>query len=845
MKKINNKKQNNEVEVGRSSRGQWSTIKFIPHSSERQRRELIDRKHSLLEMLRSDIMEPFKDLSLYESRDYLYLTGTSPQQLIHILKIQRPISTVDKVDKINMIMLAETFSKESLALFVKEMRLSLLFEHIYALFGFTKLSVSFYIMLVTDATVIASINDRALYCSKDNIAFVPITYKLRNTMEETRYRNILNSIDYDGNFYFSYSYPITNNLQSNWMSNIYWNNKASQSLGETLHSSEKTYVERDKMKRIQDRFMWNYHALLPLLETYRNNPSNSLILGFVVTFIHGYIEQLAFSLPDLETSGPNNHSVLYYTLIARRSRHFAGTRYLRRGVNDHGDVANEVETEQILSLHVNGSYRNSAFVQLRGSIPLCWSHNNIFAPAPNIILETIANDSSATIISNNNSEPSAIDSNSKLDDTSGGIEPGVDDRKLHRIFAKRHFENIMKRYGDQIFVLNLVRQAQNNREYDIGREYELACSEIRTNTECTQLQYKAFDLLNHSNVVHHQDINSTTAIDDREKEPDDNNAASAPVITGLSYLASLAYQFVQENGIFYLDDQGDRSSASETSSIADGHVTESSSSFQKIPDDFRLQHGVVRTNCIDCLDRTNVGQFLCAKFAAHEQLKLMRVKLSEDSLLMLEKCILDAWVNHGDQLAMQYSGTLAMHRIQEKVTSSTDINTSFGSGSERINSGAVTPSPNNTVNREVDSSSTSAPSSKLTQKEFLLVSNIATNALISMQRYVTNISKDFERQQAMDILLGGFVPKKDQKAIWDEDSSPQNNRIGKSVHIPLIDSFLSSDSDPEYDLWDTNVFTSFDDNKLRSTDDLGSVRADQSLQSVSLLNSSISVKSLP
>lgn len=40
--------------------------------------------------------------------------------------------------------------------------------------------------------------------------------------------------------------------------------------------------------------------------------------------------------------------VVYVTLIARRSRYFAGARYLKRGVNDEGNVANEVETEQIV-----------------------------------------------------------------------------------------------------------------------------------------------------------------------------------------------------------------------------------------------------------------------------------------------------------------------------------------------------------------------------------------------------------------------------------------------------------------------------------------------------------------
>lgn len=59
--------------------------------------------------------------------------------------------------------------------------------------------------------------------------------------------------------------------------------------------------------------------------------------------------------------------VIFVTLIARRSRHYAGARYLKRGVNDEvwiwlykllllctiyvsqGNVANEVETEQIVA----------------------------------------------------------------------------------------------------------------------------------------------------------------------------------------------------------------------------------------------------------------------------------------------------------------------------------------------------------------------------------------------------------------------------------------------------------------------------------------------------------------
>lgn len=63
-------------------------------------------------------------------------------------------------------------------------------------------------------------------------------------------------------------------------------------------------------------------------------------------------------------------------------------RYLKRGVNDHGRVANDVETEQIVLDEQAGSCkgRMSSVVQMRGSIPLFWSQEaSRFSPKPDII----------------------------------------------------------------------------------------------------------------------------------------------------------------------------------------------------------------------------------------------------------------------------------------------------------------------------------------------------------------------------------------------------------------------------------------------------------------------------
>lgn len=61
---------------------------------------------------------------------------------------------------------------------------------------------------------------------------------------------------------------------------------------------------------------------------------------------------------------------------------------MKRGVNDRGRVANDVETEQIVLDEEAGSCKGkmSSVVQMRGSIPLFWSQEaSRLSPKPDII----------------------------------------------------------------------------------------------------------------------------------------------------------------------------------------------------------------------------------------------------------------------------------------------------------------------------------------------------------------------------------------------------------------------------------------------------------------------------
>lgn len=75
------------------------------------------------------------------------------------------------------------------------------------------------------------------------------------------------------------------------------------------------------------------------------------------------------------------------------------------------------------------------------------------------------------------------------------------------------------------------------------------------------------------------------------------------------------------------------------------------------------QIGVVRTNCIDCLDRTNVVQSLLARRVAEKQLQRIGVFAFGDliaSHAALDRAFRNIWTDNADALSRQYAGTGAM-----------------------------------------------------------------------------------------------------------------------------------------------------------------------------------------
>uniref|UniRef100_A0A182N165 SAC domain-containing protein n=1 Tax=Anopheles dirus TaxID=7168 RepID=A0A182N165_9DIPT len=118
-----------------------------------------------------------------------------------------------------------------------------------------------------------------------------------------------------------------------------------------------------------DRFYWNRPMLAELVRLAETEPAAG---AWVLPVVQGFVQ--------VEQCVIGNECFTL-ALVSRRSRHRAGTRYKRRGVDEHGHCANYVETEQVLSLRQH----QIAFTQVRGSVPVYWSQPGYkYRPPPRL-----------------------------------------------------------------------------------------------------------------------------------------------------------------------------------------------------------------------------------------------------------------------------------------------------------------------------------------------------------------------------------------------------------------------------------------------------------------------------
>ncbi|KAF2031463.1 hypothetical protein EK21DRAFT_63010, partial [Setomelanomma holmii] len=558
--------------------------------------------------------------SLYETSSRFYIVGTDiMEKQYRVLKIDRtaPPGHLNIFEDDNlynrrgMHQLLNTIDEGNKATGGMKLKCSF-----WGLMGFIRFTEAYYMLLITKRSQMAVLGGHYIY-RVDATETIPLTtgstsrFQKDRNPEEARFLSILNTLDLGKGFFFSYAYNVTRSLQQNII-------------------RERTALN-ERQGRLapdfQDMFVWNHHLLNPARDNLKN------VYDWCHPVIHGFILQNA-----MDVFGRR----IFVTIIARRSRFFAGARFLKRGTNDLGYVANDVETEQIVSdalttsFHAPGprSYASpsyTSYVQHRGSIPLFWTQDNTgVAPKPDIDLSLVDPFYSAGAF---------------------------------------HFDHLFERYGAPIYVLNLIKARERTpRESKLLSAYKHCIDYLNQSLpQNKKIIYEAFDM-SRAAKTRGQDVIGTL----------ENLGEKVLGTTGFFH-----------NGEYDIDAP-------------------------------QVQNGVARTNCIDCLDRTNAAQFVIGKRALGRQLQALgiisgkTVDYDSDCVEMFTQMFHD----HGDAIAIQYGGshlvnTMATYRkINQWQSSSRDMVESF-------------------------------------------------------KRYYHNSFLDSQRQEAYNLFLGNYIYMQGQPMLWD------------------------------------------------------------------------------
>jgi hypothetical protein len=370
-------------------------------------------------------------------------------------------------------------------------------------------------------------------------------------------------------FYFSYDFDLTRSLHER---------SVPQDTETPLHN------------QVDEVFFWNRNLLQPFTSSGQDCLALPLMQGFVgqKTFIvdnqppqsddkgkdsvelsdlsptkeHSEFPGFGSSRASIDLRSSERKYLI--TVISRRSTKRAGLRYLRRGIDQDGFVANMVETEQLLSTTTwDPSSNVYSFLQVRGSIPL------FFKQSPYAF------------------KPTPIQQHSE---------------EANQAACRRHFESLSRNYG-QLQIINLVEK--HGVESIIGGAYEKVIEEVsKEASQDNKIPFEWFDF----------------------------------------HAACKGMKF--ENVSMLLDQLRDK-------------IESFGSTVQKDGKQVSRQQGVFRTNCMDCLDRTNVCQ---SSFAKH----MLEVQLKEEGFDMSAQTdqvtawFNTLWADNGDAVSKQYASTAAM-----------------------------------------------------------------------------------------------------------------------------------------------------------------------------------------
>lgn len=419
-------------------------------------------------------------------------------------------------------------------------------------------------------------------------------------------------------------------------------------------------------ERADDRFFWNKFVQSDLIDFRTSGTRHQ----------HGqqpgvdpYILPVMFGMMEIITTRVKS-TPLTLVLITRRSRHRAGTRYFSRGIDEQGHVSNFNETEQIIILNDStsglggfaggGGMQNGKVGGSGGKEVQIMSYVQTRGSVPVFWAEV-----------------NTLHYTPKLQIR--GVETAVS-------AAQAHFDEQIRLYGDN-YLVNLVKQ--KGREQRVKEAYEqmikmLVSSPFEGTSEDSRSSEK-FHLVESSTSQQEFDRLHYVYFDF-------HNETKGLQWHRVQLLVDQLHDALERQQYFRgVDMPADLEGRLEVRN----HQT-----------------SVIRTNCMDCLDRTNVVQSILARTALNRQLTDLGVLSRGETFTSdpaFEVLFRKIWADNADVVSTSYSGTGA-------------LKTDFTRTGVRTKAGLLQDGRN------------------------------------SMTRYFRNNFTDGPKQDAFDLFLGAYLP---------------------------------------------------------------------------------------
>eukprot|EP00730_Choanoeca_flexa_P001128 TRINITY_DN10490_c0_g1_i2.p1 TRINITY_DN10490_c0_g1~~TRINITY_DN10490_c0_g1_i2.p1 ORF type:complete len:1124 (+),score=253.03 TRINITY_DN10490_c0_g1_i2:76-3447(+) len=612
-------------------------------------------------------------INVYPTYNFLFVIGCDESQSkFRVLKIDR-----NSIDGLNIIDDGVEYSKEEIqdlvirieAIGGPKSQVVTRKKSGFGIFGFVRFTNGYHMILITKRRKVAMIGTHIVYRVEDTMMISVANSAARGNVsaDEGRYIKIFHNVDLTSNFYFSYTYDLTRPLQSNM-----YIPTPEEVRGD--HAPVPVAIQPNSS------FLWNHYLLQPAKDVVHAR--------WNLTIIYGFVAQSELAL--------YNKRVLV-TLIARRSRHFAGTRFLKRGCDVRGNCANHVESEQIVHDAAQASHRNIAitsFVQMRGSVPVFWQQDNSGMRA----------------------------------------KPPISMAKADPYYssAALHFEKMLQKFGPPLVIFDLVKRKEKKPRESI----------------LLQGMTSAIDYLNR--FIEDADERILHDAWDMARQ----NKSKEPVV--LKKLDEYANGYLKRLGIF----------AAQKRSYLLGQEDEEDTPLREHAG--RNQSGIVRVNCVDCLDRTNTAQFMIGLCALRHQLYELGILEDTDAGRIhpdspANRALEELYEDHGDTIALQYGGSQLVNRIQ-------------------------------------------------TYRKIRPWTSNSRDILNTVTRYYSNSFTDADKQMAINLFLGKYQPLVHTERLWDMDNDyllhhshmisdhdyprPHYIHWHNQVRHPILERFRQGTSEP-------------------------------------------------